>query len=110
MAELVDIASVQDLLPAEAAEEGWNEEKITTYLDGGKTVYQVVLQYWESITGRLYTMIDVSESGSSRSLSRLYDNAKAQAEYWRDRIKAEKDEEIQEENDRITTFGKITRV
>ena len=42
MAELVDIASVQDLLPAEAAEEGWNEEKITTYLDGGKTVYQVV--------------------------------------------------------------------
>lgn len=109
MADQADIENVKDLLPAEAETEGWDDAKIAVYLDGDRTVFQVVQTYWESKSSKLYAMIDVSESGSSRSLSKIYENAKGQAEYWRDRAQTEKDEIEKEAGGRIA-FHRITRV
>lgn len=108
MAEAADVAVVLDLLPAESGDEGWNEEKVAIYLDGGYSKYQAVALYWESKAAKLYTMIDISESGSSRSLSKVYDNAKGQAEYWRGRDLAEKEEVLRA--DGHTRIHKVTRV
>lgn len=107
MAEAVDIEAVKDLMPGD--DTAWDDVKITTYLDGGKTVYGVMAQFWESQAAKYSTMLDVNESGSVRSLSRLYDNAIRLAEYWRDRAQKEKDKEEQNENDRIR-FNTITRI
>lgn len=108
MAEAAQVEMVKDLLPADAETNGWNDQKITTYLDAGNSVSKTVALYWEGRASRLYQMIDISESGSSRSLSKIYDNAKSMAEYWRDRAAAEREEAI--DDAKATTFGRIKRV
>lgn len=110
MADSADILNVRDLLPAESSDEGWNDSKVETYLDADKTVFEVVQAYWESRAAQLYTAMDINESGSSRSLGNLYQNAKNMAEYWRDRVKAVADEVAEEEKNRSTTLNTITRV
>lgn len=107
MADEADIENVKDLLPSEA---DWPDEKIGVYLDADKTVYEVVQTYWESRMAKLTTMIDINESGSSRSLSRLYDNAKGQAEYWAARVAAVKAEEEAAEDDGRIKFNTIKRI
>lgn len=110
MAEAVDIASVQDLMPGD--DDSWNDQKVEQYLDSGKTIPEVMQLFWESRASKLYTMIDISESGSSRSMSRLYDNAAKQAEYWGSRVERDKEEAEKEaeKEDRRIRFGRITRV
>jgi hypothetical protein len=110
MAELSDIASVLDLMPGDEGD--WDETRIETHLDSGKTVPQVMQLFWEGKASKLYSMIDVSESGSSRSMSRLYDNAVKLAEYWAAKVAKEKeDQEAEEEKqDQRIRFNRITRV
>jgi hypothetical protein len=43
-------------------------------------------QIWEQKAARFSTLVDVSESGSSRSMSQLYKNAAAQATYYAKKI------------------------
>lgn len=107
MADESDIEDVKDLLPSDSE---WDDEKIGLKLDAGRTVFQVVQNYWESMASRYHSMIDVSESGSSRSLSRLYDNALKQAEYWKSRADKEAEETEEDEDDRPLNFNSITRV
>lgn len=106
MAEESDIENVMDLLPEDS---DWDNAKVSSYLDGGKSVYGVVQAFWESRAARLYTAIDVQESGSSRSLSRLYDNALKQAEYWASRVEAEEAQEEEDSTGHIS-FNTITRI
>jgi len=110
MAEPMDVEAVKDLMPGE--EDDWDDAKISDYLDAGKTVPQVLQLFWESKASKLHSMIDISESGSSRSMSRLYDNAMKLAEYWAARVAKdeEKEKEEQEEEERRISFNRITRV
>lgn len=111
MAEPAQIEMVKDLLPADAAEDGWNEEKISVYLDGGSSVYQAVALFWEGKAARLYQMIDVSEAGSSRSLGQVYDNARSMAEYWRDQEEQAKSRADDDDTyRRPAVMGRIKRV
>ena len=41
---------------------------------------------WEQKAGRFSTLVDVSESGSSRSNSQTYKNALAQAQYYSKKV------------------------
>lgn len=109
MADAAKISMVQDLLPPES---GWDDTKVGTYLDAGLTVYGVMTQFWEAKTAQTANMIDISESGSSRSLSQIHQNAKAQAEYWRDKAATEKaDEKAElEEADSHIKIHKISRI
>lgn len=107
MASEADVAEVQDLLPPDS---DWDDEKVTGYLDGDRTVPEVMLLFWRSRASKFSTMLDVNESGSSRSLSRLYDNAKAMMDYWEERIQASKDEEKEEEQDRPARVTAIKRL
>ncbi|QNJ55326.1 hypothetical protein SEA_LITTLEFELLA_15 [Gordonia phage LittleFella] len=106
MAEQSDIEDVKDLLDKEA---DWDDEKISAKLDSGKTVYQVVQNYWEAKAVQYHTAISISESGSSRDLSRLFDNASKLAEYWRGRAEAEEAANEEDEDEHIR-FNTITRI
>ena len=106
MAEPAQIAEVQDLLPEDS---DWDEAKISLYLDGGNTVPQVLLTFWRSRASKFSTMLDVSESGSSRSLSSLYHNAKAMMDYWEDQIATAKQDAKDDENDRPARITKLSR-
>lgn len=107
MADAAQIAEVQDLLPSDQTE--WDEAKITTYLDAGKSIPEVMTLFYEKRAANYSEAIDVNESGSVRSLSKLYDNAIRLAEYWRDRAQKDKDDAEKEENGRLR-FNRITRV
>ncbi|UVK63818.1 hypothetical protein SEA_LILYPAD_14 [Gordonia phage LilyPad] len=96
MAEPTDIEDVKDLLPSD---QDWNDEKIAGKLDAGRSVYAVVQNYWESQAAKFHAAMDINESGSSRSFSRLYDNALKQAEYWSGRVSKEEEDLANEQSD-----------
>lgn len=110
MASEADIEAVKDLMPG--SDEDWDDQKIGIYLDAGRSIAKVMQLFWESRASKLHTMIDISESGSSRSLSRLYDNAMKLAEYWDAKVakEEEKAEEEEKDEDRRLSFNTITRV
>lgn len=95
MAEQILVEEVKDLLPEDS---GWDDDKIKTYLDAGNSVYAVLRKFWESRAAKYHSMIDVSEHGSSRSMSRLYDNALKQAEYWDSKV-AKEEEDAEEDSE-----------
>jgi hypothetical protein len=74
------IAEVRENLPDDA---GWNDEKIGQVLDtfSGK-VSRAVRSFWAKTAANTASLIDISESGSSRTLSKQHDNAVAQVKYW----------------------------
>jgi hypothetical protein len=43
-------------------------------------------QIWEQKAARYSTLVDVSESGSSRSMSQLYKNASAQTSFYQKKV------------------------
>lgn len=50
---------------------------------------------WEIRAGRYHTMVNITESGSSREMGKLYENALAMAKYYRGRIAEQNQEEEQ---------------
>lgn len=110
MADQGDIEDVKDLLPADS---GWDDTKIGEKLDGGgedgRSVYAVVQNYWESMAAKFHAAMDVNESGSVRSFSRLYDNALKQAEYWSSKV-AKEEEEAEEDSEEHATVHLATRL
>lgn len=113
MANQADLDKLNALLPPnpKVGEDEWGEERLTLLLDNGNTVAQVMSLYWHGQAAISATYVDMSESGSSRSLGSIHKNAMDLAKYWDDRVKAEKDEEQVEENPRPRiAFHRITRV
>lgn len=89
MATAEEIQEVLDMLGPDAVESGWTEAKIDAALDGGETPNEIARRYWEYRMSRSSTMADVSESGSSRKLSQIFENAKALAAYYKGATEAE---------------------
>lgn len=110
MADQSDIDLIKNSLPDDSAEDGWDDTFIGTLLDSGVSTTKVSLAFWSGRVGKLSTAIDVSESGSSRSLSRLFDQAKIAYDMWLDKSKAEDALVIAPDTRRPVTFGKMKRV
>lgn len=93
MADVNVISQVLDLLPADAKVRDalWDGDKIADLLDQGLTVNGTMSRFWHAKAAETASMVDVSESGSSRSLSSIHENAVRMARYWDDRMKAEED-------------------
>jgi hypothetical protein len=82
MASPDDIDEVRFMLGPNAEAEGWTDEKIGDMLDAGSSPAQIAQQYWESQMASTATLVDVSESGSSRRMSQVSQNAANLANYW----------------------------
>lgn len=93
MADANVVGQVIDLLPTDAkiGESPWDTERVTTLLDQGNSVNQLLSRFWNAKAAETASYIDVSESGSSRSLSTVHENAVRMARYWDDRVKADED-------------------
>lgn len=94
MADANVVGQVLDLLPTEAkiGETPWDQERVTVLLDQGNSVNQLMSRFWNAKAAETAAYIDVSESGSSRSLGTVHENAVRMARYWDDKVKADKDE------------------
>lgn len=69
----------------------WDDEYIKGLIESGQSAARILNRAWLAKASKTAEIVDVSESGSSRSMSSIYRNAMEMAEYWG--IKAEKDEE-----------------
>lgn len=110
MADQGNIDLVKNSIPDDSAEDGWDDTFIGTLLDSGISVSKVTLAFWSGRVGKLSTAIDVSEAGSSRSLSRLFDQAKIAYDMWLEKTKAEDALVIPPDTRRHATMGKMNRV
>ena len=86
MAVQSDIDSVKLQLPDIATEFGYTDEIIGALLDSGSTQNQAILAGWNSVAAKSATFTDVSESGSSRNMSAINANARAQVTYWQTQV------------------------
>lgn len=93
MASQEDIDAFKQLLPSNYATYGWNDAIIGALLDAGKTENSMLMQYWDKVAAETAEFADMSESGSSRSLSTVHKNAVAMAKMYRDLVNKEEEEE-----------------
>ena len=104
MASAADIASVQTFL--EGVDDAWDEAKIGSVLDAVGSVAKTMQAFWSARVNSTYQLVDVQESGSSRSLSGVYKNAMDQLKRWDDIVKDERQRQDQPSGVRI---HRITR-
>lgn len=105
-----DLQTVKDSLPPEAASAGWDDAKIADLLAAGVSPSRTVLGWWRQRAAQLVNMVDVSESGSSRSLSSTYKQTKEMLDYWEARVKDEETFTPDEEAPRTIAFRSARRV
>lgn len=80
MASEADVKEVKALL--DGIEEPWDEAKIGQTLDAVGSVAKTMRAFWSAKVNATYQLLDISESGSSRSMSNIYRNAMEQRTYW----------------------------
>lgn len=91
MATEIEIRSVRENLPAEAATSGWDDVRIGGDLDAGISLNKIVQSWWAYRVSSTASFVDISESGSSRSLGSIHRNAVDMLKYWDDKVKDDED-------------------
>lgn len=89
MATQAAIDSVLTQLPNEAASLGVTNEIIGDVIDEGLSESKTMLKVWKIFAGKVTTIVDISESSSSRSNGVFFDRAKQMIDYWQLRSDAE---------------------
>lgn len=108
MASAEDIASVKLHLPSDAETEyGWDDDKISSAFDTSGNLNRTLRAFWNDVANKYLLHVDISESGSSRSMGVYYDRAMARVKYYDDLLAVE-DKVAQVGRQRIS-FGQIDR-
>jgi hypothetical protein len=89
MADDSDVQTVADMLPGDSAEQGWDVTRIGTDLDAGLSPNKIALAYYRKRAADTATYVDISESGSSRSLSSVHRNMLAMADLYQKLVNLE---------------------
>ena len=108
MAQQDDIDQVKSNLPDDAEGDGWNDTLIGGMLDTGLSIIKTTLAFWNARVAKLSVVVDVTESGSSRQLSNLFNQAKSVRDMWLEQSNLE-DNPVVTTRSRIS-FHKATRV
>lgn len=60
----------------------WEDDEIRRYLDAGKTIVDFARMWWEAKAASYSKLVNISESGSTRSNGDLYKNALTMAKHF----------------------------
>ena len=82
MATVDQIAELRDLVAEPDDANGWTDEKLGNLIDASDSLNAVASQIWSRKAAMYATLVDVSESGSSRKLSDLHKNALAMGAFY----------------------------
>lgn len=101
------IRRIQSHLPPDSDKDfGWDEDRISALLLATNfSTAQTIRQFWLERVTESFGFVDVSETGSSRSLSQIYTNAKSMLDYWDKQVEAEGVVNVR----RPISFGEIER-
>ena len=93
MATPEDVVYVRELIDEMADENGWTDPRIGAYLDREGSPYRSAQAIWTTKASTYASLVNVAESGSSRSLGSLQANALRMAEYFKGLAKDDEDVE-----------------
>lgn len=111
MAEAEDVETVKDNIPSDAAGQGWDDDKIAAIIDGGLTTSRTIRSYWSWRVANTTNLVSISESGSSRDLSKIHQQALDMLKYWDAKIvDEENDTDSSGESQQPIAFHRWTRV
>lgn len=85
MAEAEDIALVREYVAEPDIAGAWSDERIGGFVDREPNVYYAAAEIWAVKAGQAATLVNVAESGSSRSLGDLLKQAREMEAYYRGR-------------------------
>lgn len=77
---MATLEEVKESLPAGLDE--WDDAYITALINDGVSKNRILNRAWLAKAAKTSEMVDIAESGSSRSISTIYKNAKEMADYW----------------------------
>lgn len=108
MATQQEIAEVKLHLPTDAESEyGWDDQKISDAFDASGSLNRTLRAFWNDVANKYLLHVDISESGSSRSMGVYYDRAMERVKYYDDLIA--KDEQNAQVHRQRISFGQIER-
>ena len=81
MASAEDIATLRRITN-EPGNDQYTDEALSAYLDAEGSVDAAAAVIWEEKAARASNLVNVSESGSSRSLNQIYSNALEMAKFY----------------------------
>lgn len=111
MAQAADIQFVRDNLPTSTTVQAiWTDAKIGGMIDGGLLRERVLMSYWSQKAADTAELITISESGSTRELSTIHNNAVTQTQMWENRALQVEAQENANASFRPASTGRITRV
>lgn len=102
MAEATTVAELRAL--TDATVDDYSNTTLAAMLDSGLTLNAAAASIWRRKAATYAGLVDVSESGSSRSMSQLYKNAVAQATFFQDLANSETTTEVLAGRVRIKTI------
>jgi len=104
------LEDVKNNLPPEASNQGWTDVKLQAMVDADTSLNRILMTYWSSRAAATSKLVNVSESGSSRSLADIHKNALDMLRYWTTQAEKEEALEIVPPSQRPISFGRIKRV
>lgn len=87
MATAEQLTELRDYVGEPDQSDGWTDARLGTYADRGPTLLDAAASIWAAKAAQYAKLVNVSESGSSRSLGDLQKNALAMAAYYRQQAK-----------------------
>lgn len=82
MATEEQIFELRGLISEPDDSNGWTDERLSSLIDGTATMNAAAARGWLLKAGEYASLVDVSESGSSRKLSDLRKNAMEMSQYY----------------------------
>lgn len=88
------MASVEDIetlrrITNEPGIENYSDEAMSDYIDAAGSVDGAAAIIWEEKAARASNLVNIAESGSSRSMNQIYQNAVDQAKFYQGKITTE---------------------
>lgn len=82
MATAAEVSALRLLIAEPDDSNGWTDEKLSGLLDAGESANTVASGIWTSKAATYASLVDVSESGSSRKLSDMHRQALSMSDHF----------------------------
>lgn len=82
MATAAEVLELRDYINEPDDSNGWSDTKLSGYIDRYDSALAAAARVWSVKASEFSSLVDVSESGSSRKLSDLYKNATSMAAHY----------------------------
>lgn len=89
MATAEEIAELRRMIGESLNESPWDDATIAALIDASPSMNVAAMKSWEQKAATYASMVDVSESGSSRRLSQLQEQALRMVAYYRGLVEGE---------------------